>query len=134
MFISLQVRYACKQEYAATVVDVLARRLRLAFINVQAAEEAMPGIADIMAEELGWSEKEKREQMEEATNFLRFQMGKDINKMSREAMPISLNKSEIKEYVKRFNNLDHDRKGFVSINDIRNSLKVSQTVYIHDVE
>ena len=32
----------CDQEYAATAVDVIARRLRLSFLNVQAAEEALP--------------------------------------------------------------------------------------------
>lgn len=54
-----QVRYAIK-EYAATAVDVLARRTRLAFLNVQAAEEALPVIVDIMAEELKWSKGEKK--------------------------------------------------------------------------
>jgi len=53
-----QVRYAVR-EYACTAVDVLARRLRLAFLNVQAAEEALDGIIRIMAEELGWSKAEQ---------------------------------------------------------------------------
>lgn len=47
-------------EYACTAVDVIARRLRLAFLNVQAAEEALPVIVDIMAEELHWSKAEKK--------------------------------------------------------------------------
>ena len=55
----MQVRYAIK-EYACTAVDVIARRLRLAFLNVQAAEEALPGIIEIMAEELKWSKSEKQ--------------------------------------------------------------------------
>ena len=54
-FIS-QIRYAVKREYAATAVDILARRLRLSFLNVQAAEEALPRVIEIMSEELGWSE------------------------------------------------------------------------------
>lgn len=37
-------------------VDMIARRLRLAFLNVQAAEEALPMIVKIMGEELNWSE------------------------------------------------------------------------------
>merc|ERR1712043_156562 len=43
--------------------------------------------------------------------------------MGKDEVEISLNKAEIKEYVKRFNALDYDKKGFVSINDIRNSLE-----------
>ena len=39
---------------------MIARRLRLAFLNVQAAAEALPTIVDIMAEELNWSEAEKK--------------------------------------------------------------------------
>lgn len=54
-----EVRYACR-EYAASAIDVIARRLRLAFLNAQAAEEALPTIVNIMAEELKWSDKEKK--------------------------------------------------------------------------
>lgn len=39
-----------------TAIDMIARRVRLAFLNVQAAQEALPDIVNIMAEELGWSE------------------------------------------------------------------------------
>ena len=61
-YIEAEVRYAV-QEYACTVVDVLARRTRLAFLNVQAAEESILCIAEIMAKELGWTKamKEVRE-------------------------------------------------------------------------
>ena len=40
-YIEGEVRYACK-EYAQTAVDVIARRLRISFLNVKAAEEALP--------------------------------------------------------------------------------------------
>lgn len=39
---------------------MIARRLRLAFLNVQAAIEALPAVADIMQEELKWSDAEKK--------------------------------------------------------------------------
>lgn len=51
-----QVLYAIK-EYACTAIDVIARRTRLGFLNVQAADEALPRIVEIMAKELGWSEQ-----------------------------------------------------------------------------
>ena len=81
-------------------------------------------VLEIMAEELGWSEAEQLKQKEEALSFLRTQMGKDLNKASRDSIPVSLTKAEIAEYVNRFNSLDGDKKGFVSINDIRKSLQV----------
>ena len=87
-------------------------------------------VLEIMAEELGWSEAEQLKQKEEALSFLRTQMGKDLNKASRDSIPVSLTKAEIAEYVNRFNSLDSDKKGFVSINDIRKSLQVSFSMWV----
>ncbi|CAI4212463.1 unnamed protein product [Parascedosporium putredinis] len=53
-FVDGEVRYSVRHEYAQTAVDVLARRTRLAFLNAQAALEALPLVIDIMAQELGW--------------------------------------------------------------------------------
>lgn len=57
-YIEAEIKYAV-QEYACTVVDFLARRTRLAFLNAQAAADAIPKIADIMARELKWSKAKK---------------------------------------------------------------------------
>ena len=53
------MRYAIR-EYACSAVDILARRTRLSFCNATAAEEALPRIVDIMAEELKWTEQQKK--------------------------------------------------------------------------
>jgi glycerol-3-phosphate dehydrogenase len=50
--IEAEVRYAVRHEYALTATDVIARRIRLSFLNAQAAAEALPRIVDIMAKEL----------------------------------------------------------------------------------
>ena len=55
-YIEAEVRYACR-EYAVTVEDVLSRRTRLAFLNSAAATDAIPRVAELMAEELGWSDE-----------------------------------------------------------------------------
>ena len=39
---------------------MLARRTRLAFLNVHAAEEALPRVIEIMARELGWSAQKQK--------------------------------------------------------------------------
>ncbi|EEC17173.1 glycerol-3-phosphate dehydrogenase, putative [Ixodes scapularis] len=49
------VRHAVRHEYACTAVEVLARRLGVAFEDAHAAECMLPRVADIMALELGWS-------------------------------------------------------------------------------
>ena len=64
------MRYAVRHEYALTATDVIARRIRLSFLNVQAAAEALPRIVDIMAEELNWSTAHKQEELANTTRFL----------------------------------------------------------------
>lgn len=121
-YIDAEVRYAVR-EYACTAVDVIARRLRLAFLNVQAAEEALPSIIEIMAEELKWSKNEQKVQHEQAIEFLKTDMGQDVNKASKEDLDINLSKEEVRTYVSRFQSLDVDKKGYISVNDLRRSFK-----------
>ncbi|XP_044598038.1 glycerol-3-phosphate dehydrogenase, mitochondrial-like isoform X3 [Cotesia glomerata] len=130
-YIDAEIRYGCR-EYARTAIDMIARRLRLAFLNVQAAQEALPGIIDIMAEELKWSPDEKKKQQQQASDFLANEMGQMVNRASRDKIPINLTKDEIQLYIKRFQIIDKDRKGYVSINDIRRGLKALGIVLHQD--
>lgn len=57
-FSLMQVKYGIK-EYACTAVDMISRRTRLAFLNVQAAEEALPRIVELMGRELNWDDRKK---------------------------------------------------------------------------
>lgn len=69
-YIEAEVRYAVRREYACTAVDVLARRIRLAFLNVHAALDALPRVVEIMAEELHWDQARQDKETEEAKQFL----------------------------------------------------------------
>lgn len=69
---------------------------------------------------------EKQKQQNFATEFLQSEMGHNVNRASRDKIPVNLKKEEIQLYIKRFQIIDKDRKGYVSINDIRRSLKVSK--------
>jgi glycerol-3-phosphate dehydrogenase len=60
--IEAEVKFAI-QEYACTVVDVLARRTRLAFLNVEVTRDVVPRVVEIMANELGWSRAKKQVKM-----------------------------------------------------------------------
>uniref|UniRef100_A0A6B2E8E4 Glycerol-3-phosphate dehydrogenase n=1 Tax=Phlebotomus kandelakii TaxID=1109342 RepID=A0A6B2E8E4_9DIPT len=121
-YIDAEIRYGVR-EYACTTIDMIARRLRLAFLNCQAAQEALPGIVEIMAEELKWSKEEKEKQLKIASDFLSNEMGMMVNRASRDKIPINLTKEEIQLYIKRFQIIDKENKGYVSINDIRRGLK-----------
>jgi glycerol-3-phosphate dehydrogenase len=83
-YVEAEVVYACR-EYACTIDDVLSRRTRLAFLNKDAALEALPRVADIMARELGWSNKVKQAQMAAARNCLNSYGGRIPSKSERQA-------------------------------------------------
>jgi glycerol-3-phosphate dehydrogenase len=51
------LRYACRNEFAATVTDVIGQRTRLAFLNSRDTAKAIPKVASIMADELGMKER-----------------------------------------------------------------------------
>ncbi|CAA9997041.1 unnamed protein product [Nesidiocoris tenuis] len=126
-YIDAEVRYGVR-EYALNAVDMIARRIRLAFLNTQAAMEALPQIIDIMAEELHWSEADKRKQMEAATEFINCQMGGQVNRASRGKVAVNLTHDELQTYIKRFQLLDSGNKGYISINDIRRSFKMMSAI------
>lgn len=69
-FVDGEVRYACRHEYAESAVDVIARRTRLAFLNAQAALEALPRVIDLMAQELGWSKARQEFEWKNSVEFL----------------------------------------------------------------
>ncbi|MDX2481770.1 MAG: FAD-dependent oxidoreductase [Desulfuromusa sp.] len=52
-----EVLYAVRYELAERVIDVLARRMPLALLDTEATRVAVPRVLEIMAEELGWSQK-----------------------------------------------------------------------------
>jgi glycerol-3-phosphate dehydrogenase len=62
--------YATRYEYACTAVDLIARRLRLAFLDSAAAHQALPRTVAIMAQELGWSTERQQQEMDAALKFL----------------------------------------------------------------
>jgi glycerol-3-phosphate dehydrogenase len=53
-YLEAEVRYAVRHEFAASAVDVLARRIRLAMLDAPATRLAAPRVAAIIGEELGW--------------------------------------------------------------------------------
>eukprot|EP00730_Choanoeca_flexa_P000235 TRINITY_DN10106_c0_g1_i1.p1 TRINITY_DN10106_c0_g1~~TRINITY_DN10106_c0_g1_i1.p1 ORF type:complete len:594 (+),score=138.08 TRINITY_DN10106_c0_g1_i1:316-2097(+) len=65
-----EVVYSCRHEQARTIVDVLARRTRLAFLDYEASKRAVPTIAELMTKELQWDAATAKAQTEDALAFL----------------------------------------------------------------
>lgn len=64
-----EVVWAVRMEMARTVEDVLARRLRLLFIDAKAAVMAAPRVAELMAQEFGYTKQWEKEQVALFTNL-----------------------------------------------------------------
>ena len=58
-----EVVYAVRHELAERVIDVLARRTPLALLDTKAARRAAPRVLEIMAEELGWDQRRRDEEV-----------------------------------------------------------------------
>lgn len=77
-YIMAEVEYACQREYACNLVDVIARRLRGAFMNAVATQEMLHAVLEIMAREKSWTKEEHNEQYRKAIQFLKNEMGLGI--------------------------------------------------------
>jgi glycerol-3-phosphate dehydrogenase len=122
-YIEGEVRYAIK-ESARSVVDIIARRTRISFLNVYAAEEVLPRITEIMAEELNWSKAKQAEEMENAKKFLMNEMGAALKFQIKKDIQINFSKEDITKYIKRFRSLDTKNQGFITHKDLKNFFKV----------
>ncbi|XP_017296735.1 glycerol-3-phosphate dehydrogenase, mitochondrial isoform X2 [Kryptolebias marmoratus] len=127
-YIEAEVLYAVK-EYACTAIDVIARRTRLGFLNVQAADEALPRIVQIMGKELSWSQEKKTEEMEAARKFLYHEMGyRSRSEQLTKTSEINLDYQEIVRYKNRFHKFDKETKGFITTVDVQ---RVLESINVH---
>lgn len=70
-FVDGEIIHAMKSEAAETAVDVLARRMRLAFIDVQSALQVLPRVIDMMGEELKWDRERLDSEWADSVEFLK---------------------------------------------------------------
>ncbi|SMG32359.1 glycerol-3-phosphate dehydrogenase [Marivirga sericea] len=73
-FTQAEVILACRNEMAMKVEDILARRIRVLFLDAQASMEMAPKVAEIMAKELGkdeaWIDKQLKDFNKLAIRYL----------------------------------------------------------------
>ncbi|KAK2917421.1 hypothetical protein Q8A73_004167 [Channa argus] len=127
-YIESEVLYAIK-EYACTAIDVIARRTRLGFLNVQAADEALPRIVQIMGKELDWSQEKRTAELEAAKKFLYHEMGyRSRSEQLTKTSEINLDYQEVVRYKKRFYKFDKESKGFITTVDVQ---QVLESINVH---
>ncbi|KAI3458938.1 hypothetical protein Pfo_015601 [Paulownia fortunei] len=65
-----EVAYCARHEYCESVVDFIARRSRLAFLDTDAARRAVPRIIQILAAEHKWDKSRQKQELQKAQEFL----------------------------------------------------------------
>jgi glycerol-3-phosphate dehydrogenase len=69
-----EVVWLCREEMVVKLEDLLARRLRILFLNARAAVEIAPEVAEIAAKELKWSKEKIKDELksflEVAKNYI----------------------------------------------------------------
>ncbi|VDD79145.1 unnamed protein product [Mesocestoides corti] len=114
--IESEVTWACR-EYACNAVDFLARRSRLAFLDVGVAVEVLPKVIDLMAAELKWCPLRKKKEHELAMNFLKTEMGLGMKRTG--PVPVNFSPEEVEKIKHQFNSIDVDQKGYITVMDLR---------------
>jgi len=69
-FLEAEISYAVQNEYAVTAKDMLTLRMRLAYLNSEAAKKAIPRTIELMAVPLKWSKAEKKRQTALAEDYI----------------------------------------------------------------
>lgn len=71
MWTESEVVWAVRHEYATRAEDMLARRTRAAFLDVDGARAAMPRVVALMAKELGWNDARSAAELKSCENLLK---------------------------------------------------------------
>nr|XP_027104942.1 glycerol-3-phosphate dehydrogenase SDP6, mitochondrial-like [Coffea arabica] len=69
-FLEAEVAYCARNEYCESAVDFIARRSRLAFLDTDAANRALPRVIEILAAEHKWDKSRQKEELKKGREFL----------------------------------------------------------------
>jgi len=112
-YIEAEVVYSCRYEHALTVKDMLTTRMRLAYLNSEAAKQAIPRVADIMAAELKWSKKTRDAMIAQANDYIGQFGGPIADKSSAQ-----LQAATFTDLHETFLAIDLDKSGYISQDEL----------------
>ncbi len=68
-YIEAEVIYAARYESACNAVDILARRLRMGFLDHKGTLDCADRVCELLAAELGWSQETKQAELEKTKSY-----------------------------------------------------------------
>lgn len=69
-YLEAEVIYTAQYESACSVIDVLARRTRLSFLDQQAALTALPRVVQLLGHTLGWETAQQQTELDDSKRYL----------------------------------------------------------------
>jgi glycerol-3-phosphate dehydrogenase len=114
-YLECEIMYICKHEMVCTLTDMLTIRMRVAYLNKDAAIAAAPRVANLMAKELGWSRREKNRQLQEALDVLATFGGPIPNRAAAELELFQ----EVKNVRDVFEKMDLGNTGYVDLTEFQ---------------
>ncbi|XP_057303376.1 glycerol-3-phosphate dehydrogenase, mitochondrial-like [Hydractinia symbiolongicarpus] len=130
-YIEAEVLHSVRREYACTATDMIARRLRVAFLDTQAAESILPTIVQIMGDELKWDNKRRKKEIEEANKFL---LTMASNHHPAQTAVYNVDKEDMEKYAKVFQDFDSRKKGHITRSELSTILKRLGKTKVSDTE
>jgi len=114
-YIESEIEYQCKYENARSVADFLCLRTRLAYLNIEAAKQAVGRVGDLMAACLDWDDEELVLQKEIAYDKLNEFAGPVPIENYQNNIIGATNKYDLKQIFKI---LDSDNNGYIDIKEM----------------
>ncbi len=68
-YLEAEIVYGAKYEGTRNIVDALARRTRIGFLDEKATEKVIPRVAELLGETLGWDDAQIKKEQEAARNY-----------------------------------------------------------------
>ena len=112
-YITAEVIYAIRNDWARRIDDVLGRRTRLLFLNKEAAIAAVPRVALIMARELNWSSERHQAELLLAYKYIEHFGGPTPDEAAQ-----SVRYSMEADILHAFKKLDTDMDGAITYGDL----------------
>ena len=113
-YLDCEVTYACRNEMVCTLKDMLTLRMRIAYLNKDAALTVAPKVADLMAKDLKWSRRERNRQLQEAEDLLNTFGGPYPNKEA-----VEQNMKSIHDVRSLFRAMDHNESGYIDFAEFK---------------
>jgi len=115
-FMEEEIKYACSHEMVQTVKDMLSLRMRLAYLNREAALQAIPRVTELMAAEFKWSKKEKKRQQALAEDYCGQFGGPVANKKG-----AKIRQATMTDLHEVFMGLDKDKSGYLCVKELNDA-------------